>query len=84
MVRKNRILDSDLVNLKGVCFTLHSGACYQSVPFYIAINIAIIFAKIAIIITCEMVEKKQNPGFGSSELERRMLHTNIKVLIKML
>ena len=50
---------------------IHSGACYQSVPFYIAINIAIIFAKIAIIITFEMVEKKQNPGFGYCELEGR-------------
>jgi|GEM_PF-2551469 len=72
MVRKNRILDSDIVNLKSVMLhIIHSGACYQSVPFYIAINIAIIFAKIAIIITFEMVEKKQNPGFGYCELEGR-------------
>jgi len=37
---------------------------------------------ISVTIDREMVEKKQNPGFGYCELEGRMLHINIQVLYK--
>jgi hypothetical protein len=37
---------------------------------------------ISVAIDREMVEKKQNPGFGYCELEGRMLHISIQVLYK--
>jgi hypothetical protein len=37
---------------------------------------------ISVSIDREMVEKKQNPGFGYCELEGRMLHISIQVLYK--
>jgi len=37
---------------------------------------------ISVTIDREMVEKKQNPGFGYCELEGRMLHISLQVLYK--
>lgn len=37
---------------------------------------------ISVIIDREMVERKQNPGFGYCELEGRMLHVSLQVLYK--
>lgn len=37
---------------------------------------------ISVVIDREMVEKKQNPGFGYCELEGRMLHVSLQVLYK--
>jgi hypothetical protein len=37
---------------------------------------------ISVTIDPEMVEKKQNPGFGYCELEGRMLHVSLQVLYK--
>ncbi|MFZ3384167.1 MAG: dihydroneopterin aldolase family protein [Candidatus Methanoperedens sp.] len=37
---------------------------------------------ISVTIDREMVQKKQNPGFGYCELEGRMLHVSLQVLYK--